>query len=166
MQEADEGFKQVLAQHPLFLTLSSEELDEVAQDVRCCSADKGQFFFHKGDCLSSFFIILSGQVKLLLCSPEGDEKVVEIIGPRGSFGEAMMFLGRPYPVSAMALLDARCLQIRRETVDRLIQRDPDFASRMLGGLSMRLRSLIQDVESYSIQSGVIFCRISQLSACG
>ncbi len=142
-----------LTRVPLFQSLSEAELQALAADLREIRLEKGRFLFHKGDTPNGFFIVLSGQVKLLVSSPGGDEKVVEIVGPRGSFGEAVMFLGQPYPVSAMALLDTHCLQIRREKVDELLVTDPAFARRMLAGLSLRLRSLIHDVESYSIRSG-------------
>ena len=63
-----------------------------------------------------------------------------------------MFLQRPYPVSAVALTDAWLLKIPQQAVDKLLTSDASFAQRMLAGLSMRLHSLVQDVESYSTRS--------------
>lgn len=143
-----------LSRVPLFQTLSADELAALSGGVRELPLAKGAFLFHKGDMPAGFYVVLAGQIKLLISSAGGDEKVVEIIGPNGTFGEAVMFLEQPCPVGAMALLDSRLLQIRKDTVDQLLLADPRFARRMLGGLSMRLRSLIQDVESYSICSGI------------
>ena len=61
----------------------------------------------------------------------------------------MMFLDRPYPVSPEVLADSLLLHVSRECVFGLIEADASFSRRMLAGLSMRLHSLLADVESYS-----------------
>jgi CRP-like cAMP-binding protein len=67
-------------------------------------------------------------------------------------GEAVMFLGKPYPVSAEALQDALLLRLERSAVDALLDTDPGFARRMLAGLSLKLHSLLKDVDTYSQRS--------------
>ena len=67
--------------------------------------------FQKGDPPKGFFVVVFGQVKLAFPSAQGNEKVVQILGPRQSFGEAMMFMDRPYPVFAEGLMDSLLLQI-------------------------------------------------------
>jgi CRP/FNR family transcriptional regulator, dissimilatory nitrate respiration regulator len=144
----------ILAHIPLFQSLTPEQLIEVGACCREQRLNRGDYLFHKGDIPSGFHVVVFGQIKLLVSSSSGDEKVVEIIGPQQSFGEAVMFLQRPYPVTAVALSDALLLHIDQGMVDQLLQSDPSFAKRMLGGLSFRLRSLVQDVESYSMRSSV------------
>lgn len=144
----------VLARLPLFQLCTPAQLADIAESAGECVLERGQFLFHKGDRPGGFFIVVQGQIKLLISAANGDEKVVELIGPQSSFGEAVMFLGKPYPVSAMALTDAVCLAIRQATVDRLLAEDPAFARRLLAGLSIRLHGLIQDVAAYSMLSGV------------
>jgi hypothetical protein len=46
-----------------------------------------------------------------LSSSQGNEKVVEILGPHQSFGEAVMFMDRPYPVFAEGLEESLLLHI-------------------------------------------------------
>ncbi|MCX7180839.1 MAG: helix-turn-helix domain-containing protein, partial [Proteobacteria bacterium] len=53
---------------------------------------------------------------------------------------------------AEGLIDSLLLHIGSAPVFELLQRDPLFARRMLAGLSMRLHSLVQDVETYSLRS--------------
>ena len=121
-------------------------------DVREVRLDKGRQIFSKGDAVQGFHVVVYGQVKLFLPSVQGNEKVVEIIGPQQSFGEAVMFLGKPYPVSAEALADTLLLHVSRESILGLLETDTSFARRLLAGLSMRLHSLLLDVESYSLRS--------------
>lgn len=63
-----------------------------------------------------------------------------------------MFMERPYPVFAQALTDAVLLHVGQSEVFELLQSDPLFARHMLAGLSIRLHTLVQDVESYSLRS--------------
>lgn len=136
----------------MFRELSSVQQEQILADVRETRLEKGAHLFTKGDQVLGFHVVVYGQVKLFLPSIQGSEKVVEIIGPQQSFGEAVMFLDRPYPVSAEALTDALLLHISRESVFSLLETDASFARRMLAGLSMRLHSLLLDVESYSLRS--------------
>jgi CRP-like cAMP-binding protein len=97
--------------------------------------------------------LVQGRIKLSFVSTSGVEKVVDIIEPGASFGEAVMFLEIPHVVTAQALADALLLFLPKGVVFEQIEADPKFARRMLGGLSRRVHQLIADVESYSLRSG-------------
>jgi CRP-like cAMP-binding protein len=142
----------ILSQLPLFHELSSEQLALVAAVTREKRLAKDEMLFQKGDPAHGLFVTVMGQVKLAFPSSQGNEKVVSIIGPRQCFGEAVMFMDRPYPVFAEALADTLLLHISKSAIYELLQRDTTFALRMLAGLSLRLHALVDDVESYSLRS--------------
>jgi len=142
-----------LANLPLFRELAPEQLDRMATHTRQVRAARGEILFHRGDPVSGFHAIVYGQVKLAFVSAGGDEKVVEILGPGQSFGEAVMFMRRPHVVTAQALADSLLLYVEREVVFDEIKSDPDFATRMIAGLSRRLHQLVGDLEAYSMRSG-------------
>jgi CRP-like cAMP-binding protein len=137
---------------PLFRELAPEEIDRVSVGTRELRVKRGDILFQKGDPTRGFYIVVYGQVKLLFITPNGDEKVIEIMGPGQSFGEALMFMEKPYVVTAHALADSMLLHVSKEVVFEEIDRDPKFARRMIAGLSRRLHHLISDVESYSLRS--------------
>jgi CRP-like cAMP-binding protein len=143
---------QILARLPLFQELSPEQIAHIAEHTREKRLEKGGMLFQKGDMPRGFYVIVFGQAKLAFPSSQGNEKVISILGPRQSFGEAAMFMDRPYPVFAEALTDTLLLHIARNCVIELLEQDTSFARRMLAGLSMRLHSLVEDVESYSLRS--------------
>ena len=116
-------------------------------------ARKGEPIFQCGDPCTGFHALVYGQVKLGFTSPQGIEKVVEIIRPGQSFGEALMFLEEPYIVFAEALSDSMLLHVAKHAVFAELERDPGFARRMLSGLSRRLHGLVRDVEAYTLRSG-------------
>jgi len=142
-----------LATLPLFKELAPAELDRLAGGTTELHVPRGEILFQKGDPTTGFFLVIYGQVKLSFVTPSGQEKVVEIITPGNSFGEALMFMGRPYIVMAQTLADTMLLHVSKEVVFEGLAREPEFAKKMLAGLSRRLHSLISDVESYSLQSG-------------
>lgn len=141
-----------LARIPLFQALSEEQLVQLSTTIREKRLNKGELLFQRGDKPRGFYLVISGQIKLAISSPQGNEKVVEIIGQRQSFGEAVMFMDRPYPVMAQALLESDLLLIPQAEVFALLEKDALFSRRMLAGLSMRLHALVQDVESYTLRS--------------
>ena len=98
------------------------------------------------------FHIVYSKVRLGFNSRRAAEEVVEIIGPGQSFGEALMFLEKPYIVFAHALHDTMLLHVARHCVFSELARDPAFSRKMLSGLSRRLHSLVKDVEAYSLRS--------------
>ena len=141
-----------LASLPLFKELAGEELDRIATGTAELHIPRGEIIFNRGDPCVGFHLVVYGQVKLAFLSQQGSEKVVEIIGPGSSFGEAVMFMDKPYPVMSQALADTMLLHVSKQVVFDEVERDAKFARKMLAGMSRRLHSLITDVESYSLQS--------------
>lgn len=144
---------EVLASLPLFSRLSPDELERVATGTRRTRLGRGQVLFRMGDPCDAFFAVVSGQMTLTLSTADGGEKVLEIISPGETFGEAVMFAGRPYPVTAAALLATDLLVIPAAVVLRLVETDPMFARHMLAGMAVRLHTMINDVEAISLRSG-------------
>jgi len=143
-----------LANLPLFSDVGEKDLDRIAAGSAILHVDKGRTIVQRGDPCLGFHVVIYGQVKLGFTSAQGSEKVVDIIGPKQSFGEALMFLERPYIVSAQALADSMLLHVTKSAMFSEIEADPVFARRMLAGLSRRLHGLVSDVEAYSLRSGV------------
>lgn len=142
----------LLARVPLFQGLDTDEIQRIAQSSKEVTLDRGNTLFHRGDKSNGFYIVVQGQIKLVFTSQQGNEKVVEIIGPGQSFGEAVMFMDKPYPLMAQALANTQALHVDRQVLFDEIDRDPRLARKMIAGLSMRLHKLVNDVESYSLRS--------------
>lgn len=142
----------LLSRMPLFSTMPPEDIEKIAASTREKRLKKGEMLFQRGDEPKGFYYVIFGQMKLAFSSPQGNEKVVELIGPHQSFGEAVLFLDRQYPVFAESLADTLLLHVAREAVLDQIDHDPRFARQMLAGMAIRLHTMIRDVESYSLRS--------------
>jgi CRP-like cAMP-binding protein len=143
----------LLTHVPLFNGLAADEVARIARSTREIHATKGDILFHKGDPCTGFHLLVFGQIKLAFTSPQGSEKVVEIIGAGQSFGEAIMFMDKPYIVFAQALADSLLLHVSKAAVYEELKRDHNLCRKMLAGMAMRLHQLMNDVESYSLHSG-------------
>lgn len=139
---------------PLFGELSDTDIERVGRYTRDRHIARGEVLFQRGDQPHGFYFVVSGQVKLAFSSPQGTEKVVEIVGPMQSFGEAVMFMNKPYPVFAEALTETALIHVGQAVVTELIDQDSAFAHKLLAGMAIRLHSLIQDVETYSLRSSI------------
>ena len=139
---------------PLFSDLSPDELQRLATGCSLKRLQRGELVFRCGDPCDAFHVCVTGQVKLFVLSPAGQEKVIEIIAPGQSFAEALMFTNRPYILSAQALSDGLVLTIGKAAVTGEIERDARFALRMLAGISRRLHGLVHDVEAYALHTGL------------
>ncbi|CAM5489110.1 Crp/Fnr family transcriptional regulator [Thauera mechernichensis] len=139
---------------PLFSELSESDIQRVSRYTRDRHVGRGEVLFQRGDQPHGFYFVVSGQIKLAFSSPQGTEKVVEIVGAMQSFGEAVMFMNHPYPVFAEALCDTVLIHVGQAVVTELIDQDSTFAHKLLAGMAIRLHSLIQDVETYSLRSSM------------
>ncbi|GAB6079731.1 Crp/Fnr family transcriptional regulator [Hydrogenophilus hirschii] len=137
---------------PLFSLLEDKTLTQVAEAAQPVALERDQVLFFRGDASRGFYVVVQGRIKLYIDGPNGVEKVIETVGPGGTFGEAVMFLRQPYPVNTAALTPAEVLFIPRDVIERLLDANRDFCQRMLAGMAMRLRSLIHDIETYSVCS--------------
>ncbi|MBL8508925.1 MAG: Crp/Fnr family transcriptional regulator [Chitinimonas sp.] len=142
----------LLAHLPLFRSLDKTQLVLMAQASQEVRVAKHGFVFHRGDAASGLYVVAVGGIKLAIPSVNGQEKVIEFFSPGQAFGEAVMFLDKPYMVQAQALEDTLLLWIDKQDIYAAIDRDPSFARRMLAGLSLRLHALVQDIETVNLQN--------------
>ena len=138
---------------PLFRDLSADEVERIAASTSQVRMPTGNILFRKRDPCTGFHVIVYGQVKLAFGSSDGSEKVIEILGPGQSFGEAVMFLDKPYVVFAETLADSLLLHVGKAVIFQELEHSRDFAIRMLGGLARRLHRIVGDLEGYSLKSG-------------
>lgn len=154
MGGSDRTLFDLLPRLPLFSGLTPEQIEIIRAGSYRIGLDKGEILFHQGDPVRGFFFVLRGQMQLAVSTAEGAEKVVEIITTGETFGEAVVFDGFRYPVTATALVATDLLAVSSAAILDLLDRDPSFARRLLANMAVRLRKLIRDVEAYSLRSSI------------
>lgn len=154
MGTTDSALPALLSRMPLFAGLAPGQIDVLRAGSRRIGLRKGEILFHQGDPVQGFFFVLRGQMQLSVAAADGAEKVVEVITTGESFGEAVVFDGLRYPVTATALVGTELLAVSSAAVLDLLDEDPSFARRLLANMARRLRRLIRDVEAYSLHSSI------------
>lgn len=147
------GNQALLAGLPVFRDVAPEQLARIAARALPVQLDKGEWLFRRGDRCTGFHVVRSGAIKVAFLSPQGVEKVVEIVRPAQSFGEALLFLARPCLVGARALAESTLLHITGRVLDEELARDPRLARSVLAALSRSLRALLDDEGSNVLSSG-------------
>ena len=138
---------------PLLSRLSDVELQRVSAHALRQSLDEGQWLFSQGDPAKRFYLVQSGQIRLFRLSPEGAEKVIEIVSPGQTFAEALMFLNAPrYPVCAAALGPAEVIAIDARDFAAMLRESVDTCFVVLGALSQRLRGLIGEIDNLTLHT--------------
>lgn len=99
------------------------------------------YFFHQGEPAELFYILIEGQVKLTQVTPNGDQVILQIIGPGGGIGIIVALGEMDYPVSAEALEDCLAYSWDRETTRRLMLEIPQLALNGLELVARRFASL-------------------------
>lgn len=138
---------------PLFDGLDGAALERIAAGMSEVNARSGTLIFRRGDGCRGLYIVITGHVKLALQAAQGSEKIVELVGPGGTFGETAVFLDRPYLYTASTLADTRLAQVSKATVLAELERTPRFTRAMIGSLCHRLQYLMGALEDCMLRSG-------------
>ena len=148
-----------LRRGPLLRPLDREQLERIARHALRLLLRDDEALFQQGDKAERFYLVLKGQIKLYRLSPDGNEKVIEIVTPGNTFAEALMFLNRPhYPVGATAIGHAELISIDAADFVSMLRESVETCFLIMGDMSRRLRGLIGEIDNLSLHSAG--CRVA------
>ncbi|WP_095110792.1 Crp/Fnr family transcriptional regulator [Pseudomonas sp. Irchel 3E20] len=144
---------QILRSHHLFEPLNEEQLDELMSTSQLLSVDKGEPLFRQGEPAEAFYFVIAGAVKIYRLTPDGQEKVFEVVGDRQTFAEAMMLMDTPnYVASAEAVCPTQLYRVSNATYMRLLQSNSRLTFALLGKLCVRLHQRVNEIETLSLKN--------------
>lgn len=166
--ETRHSIAEILSRQPLFRGLSEGELSQISAGCREFRVRKNELIFHKGDVPEGMHVVVMGQIKLSLPSAQGMEKVVHMCGPGGTFGEAVVFLDKPYPVTAQATTESLLLLISKNALLEAMEGSFMLCRKMMGSLSYRLHELLSDMETCMLRGSLqrVVCFLVQAAPSG
>lgn len=103
--------------------------------------DAGATVFAEGHTATAFFVVLSGSVKLVQLTDDGDAIVFRLLGPGDAFGTAAILEREPYPVSAYAVTATSTLRWPAAVMRRLAEEHSRLSLNLLRNVSERLQAL-------------------------
>ena len=144
-------FQQELRQHYLFRRLSDEAFSKILLQSNLISLKRNENLFNQGDSASRFFLVRSGQITLFQTSPDGNEKVVDIIGPGQTFAEAVMFMeGNRYPVNSKATTNSELFYFDNKAFIEQLHNSDALCFAMMADMSTRLKGLLTEISELTI----------------
>lgn len=142
--------------HPLLSALSAEQLDRLVRGSERLELAANETLFNMGDPANRFFMVESGQVKIFRVSPNGQEKVIELMQPGQAFAEAAMFMkGQGYPANCATLTDSWIIALNARIFLDILAESPETGLRLMGSMSLKLRARLADIESLAFQNATL-----------
>jgi CRP/FNR family transcriptional regulator, cyclic AMP receptor protein len=130
----------------LFAHVDDDGLRSLAGRMRRRRFRRNEVIFHQGDIGDSLQVVVSGGVKIVLPSQEGDEAIIASLRPGEFFGELALLDGSPRSTTATALEATDTLALPRDEFTRLLADDPRLVHALLHALAEELRRLTGHVE--------------------
>lgn len=137
-----------LAKLPLFRELGAASIERIATGATMLRLARGATLFRRGEKPTGFFVVVVGEIRLLAQGARGG-RLSGIVGPGRSFGEPVMFLEKPYLVDAIAHGDSLLIHVPTQAVFCEIERNPQFARRVIAGLAARIETLVHEIDLHA-----------------
>jgi CRP-like cAMP-binding protein len=135
----------------IFSGLSLEDMKEIQSLSGEEKFKKGQTIFMEGDPPQWVLLLIKGRVKLFKESQGGKETIFQIVGAGETFGELVIFDGRPYSYSAESLEPATIMKIPRRSFLEIIRRRPSMCFEIVLELSRQLRDAQETIQALSVE---------------
>jgi CRP-like cAMP-binding protein len=85
----------ILKQVPFFQTLGKDSMDFIVDRLKFDKIEAGQDVVRIGDPGDTMYIVISGEVDVIIEGPDGKENKVAKIGSGNYFGEMALMTGEP-----------------------------------------------------------------------
>jgi len=129
----------LLAKVPLFASLTTEQLAEIADRLVIRNYRRGATIIHQDEPGSMLYIIANGHVKITTVSSEGEELILALLTDNDFFGELSLLDGQPHSASATAMETTQVVTLNRDEFLEVIAKNPEMVNNILVVLSNRLR---------------------------
>lgn len=114
-------------------------LRQLTKDVKLHDLPKDEVLIKEGDPSHSLFIIHKGWVKVFRVGSEGQEIVLNQIGPGQVIGETALVDRAPRSASVVALSPVQTLELKYDVFLIVLEQNPRFMMAFIGDMFERLR---------------------------
>lgn len=137
----------------MFEGMDSSALERITVGATELDLPAGAALYRRGDSSNGLFIVIHGIVKLCLQAPQGAERVVDIVGPGGCFGESALAGDSAHMLTAEVIAAAKLVRLTRTVVTDELACAPAYARWIVSSLTDRLANVIQAFEDCTLRTG-------------
>ena len=135
----------------LFQGLSPEKLQILAKQAVYKKYPAQEIVIGETDSIKSFYVVLTGRMKLYKSSPEGKEQTIQLLEPGDPFGLCTAFATDAFPVNAMTLDESAVVLIPGQLMETVAMQEPRLLLNIIQILSRRLRDSMALIESLALK---------------
>jgi len=129
----------LLARIPFFTDLPNDELDQIASTLDVVNLKSGEILFHEGDTGEYLYVVVSGELEVLMAPDTDNELILNIVHAGEYIGEMSFIMpGGRRTASVRARGEVVLLSLSRTQFDDLLKRHPQLTYAMVSVLSQRL----------------------------
>ena len=124
----------------MFEAMSADQLKILSNISREIQIEEGKVLFEQGDPCDYLYVIVDGEIEIILNQENGEGKTLASLGPPTSFGEIALFGDEGRSAGARASKDTSLLGIEKEPLLELIYEHPTISIAIIGQLAGIIRS--------------------------
>lgn len=147
LETAESYLKKYLENVPLFCSLNDEHLGILYNAGNVKEFNKNITIFHQGSPGDTFYVIVSGRVKITLLSEDGKEIILSILKEGDFFGEMSIFDNEIRSANAIVIENAVMFVLNRNRFQKLIATNSDIVGKIIKEICARLRCADQKIGS-------------------
>lgn len=140
----------LLGASAVFSVLSAESRDRLFARATRLTLAKGVRLCSRGDPGDACFLVLSGEIEVMVSDADGRDVWLAALGPGALIGELAVLDGAPRSADMTAMRRSTLLSISREAIFAALGEEPAAALALLGLLAGRLRSTDERVEEAAL----------------
>ncbi len=135
----------------LFQGVSQEKIKFLLAQSIVRKFKPGELVIGEEDPIRSFYVVITGQLKLYRSSVEGKEQTLQLLGPGDPFGLCTAFATESFPASAMAIEESAVLLIPGTIMEEAARKEPALLFNIIQILSQRLKNSMELIESLALK---------------
>lgn len=135
----------------LFQGVAPDKLRNLAKQAVYKKYPPQKLILGEADPIKSFYVVLTGKMKLYKSSPEGREQTIQLLEPGDPFGLCTAFATEAFPVSAMTIEETSVALIPGQLMEALAMQEPRLLFNIIQILSRRLKDSMALIESLALK---------------
>jgi uncharacterized membrane protein len=124
---------------PIFSTMDTTEIAGIRAIMDRATYAPGEVIIAMGEPGDAFYVVIEGHVQFTIADADGNELVVDEVGPSGFFGELAMITGAPRAARGKAIDTVVTLALDRDEFFTFLQQHTHAAIDVLTILGQRLQ---------------------------
>jgi CRP-like cAMP-binding protein len=139
----------ILKQVPFFQTLGKDSMDFIVDRLKFDKIEAGQDVVRIGDPGDTMYIVISGEVDVIIEGPDGKENKVAKIGSGNYFGEMALMTGEPRSATIRTNSTCELFSLTKDDFDIILEKFPSISLSLGKIMSQRLRQTLNKASQMS-----------------